>query len=157
LPGPNRSIRPISISQLPNYPITQFFLAFGLLGRFGVSSDRIDLGRTGEDLACQELQRRGYAIVARRYRCPAGELDIVARDGQTLVFVEVKTRRGSRFGRAVEAVTAAKQRKISALAVQYLARHNAFGRSCRFDVVAITVGADGTTIDVLQNAFDAAE
>ena len=121
-----------------------------------VSSSRVDLGRTGEDLACRELQRRGYAIVARRYRCLAGELDIVARDGQTLVFVEVKTRRGSGFGRAVEAVTAAKKRKISVVAVEYLTRHNAFAHPCRFDVVAITVGAGGTTIDVLQNAFDAA-
>ncbi len=116
----------------------------------------MDLGKKGEDLACRELQRRGYAILARRYRSLIGELDIVARDGQTLVFVEVKTRHGSRFGRAVEAITAAKRRKITVLAIDYLTRHKALAHPCRFDVVAITIGTGGTTIDVLQNAFDAA-
>src|SRR3989442_12829220 len=65
---------------------------------------RIALGKIGEDLACRELERRGYAIVARRYRRRGGELDIVARDGPTVVFVEVKTRDGRWFGGAAEAV-----------------------------------------------------
>jgi putative endonuclease len=68
-----------------------------------MSDHRVAMGKSGEDLACRELERRGYAIIARRYRRRSGEFDIVARDGKTTVFVEVKTRRGHRFGDAVEA------------------------------------------------------
>ena len=71
-----------------------------------MSQARVALGKTGEDLACAELETRGYAIVARRYRRRGGEIDIIARDGPTLVFVEVKARDGRWFGEAAEAVTA---------------------------------------------------
>ena len=127
-----------------------------MLGSTGVSRGRIDFGKTGEDLACRELERRGYAIVARHYRRRCGELDIVARDGRTLVFVEVKTRHGCAFGSPVEAVTAIKRRRITALARDYVAQHRLSAWPCRFDVVAITfeVG-EPTTVEVLQNAFDA--
>ena len=77
---------------------------------------RIALGKIGEDLACQELERRGYAIVARRYRRRGGELDIIARDGKTMVFVEVKAREGRAFGEASEAVTPHKRLTITRLA-----------------------------------------
>src|SRR5437762_8525459 len=87
-----------------------------------VSQDRVILGKTGEDLACRELERRGYAIVARRYRRRCGELDIIARDGPTLVFVEVKTREGCAFGQAAEAVTALKRRRMAQVAVDYMTR-----------------------------------
>jgi putative endonuclease len=79
-----------------------------------VSQTRITLEKDGEDLACEELERRGYAIVARRYRARGGELDIVARDGPVLQLVEVKTRTGRRFGDAPEAVTIVKQRRLAA-------------------------------------------
>ena len=69
-----------------------------LLAARGMSRDRIALGKSGEDLACAELERRGYAIVARRYRRRGGEMDIIARDGATMVFVEVKAREGHAFG-----------------------------------------------------------
>ena len=69
-----------------------------------MSRYRVVLGKTGEDLACRELERRGYAIVARRYRCRGGELDIIARDGRTTVFVEVKARRDLVFGEALTRV-----------------------------------------------------
>src|SRR5213595_743706 len=92
----------------------------GCSRRASMSRDRVILGKTGEDLACRELERRGYAIVARRYRQRGGELDIVARDGPTLVFVEVKTRQGRSFGEAAEAVTALKRRRIVQLAMEYM-------------------------------------
>src|SRR5436309_10400275 len=102
-----------------------------------MSQDRVILGKAGEDLACRELERRGYAIVARRYRVRGGELDIIARDGATLVFVEVKARIGHEFGEAAEAVTVLKQRRIAQLARQYVARTRSHNCPCRFDVVAI--------------------
>jgi putative endonuclease len=130
-------------------------LAGGLLPGWGVSHDRIALGKTGEDLACRELERRGYAILARRYRCRGGELDIIARDGETLVFVEVKTRDGREFGEGVEAVTALKRRRITQVALDYVARHGSMDRPCRFDVVSIQSGTSGSTIEVFHSAFDA--
>ena len=119
-----------------------------------MSQDRITLGKSGEDLACQELERRGYAIVARRYRVRGGELDIIARDGEVLVFVEVKTRAGRRFGDAAEAVTFAKQRRIADLASDYLVRQHVSECACRFDVVSIHFNAGVPEIEVIQNAFD---
>src|SRR6186713_2815873 len=102
-----------------------------------MTSRRITLGKTGEDLACRELERRGYAIVARRYRQRGGELDIIARDGATLVFVEVKARHGREFGEAAEAVTSFKRRRIAHLALDYIVRHHLSACPCRFDVVSI--------------------
>ncbi len=112
------------------------------------------LGKTGEDLACGELERRGYAIVARRYRRRGGELDIIARDGPTLVFVEVKARDGREFGDAAEAVTALKRRRMAQLALDYVARHRLHDCPCRFDVVSIHRDDGRTTIEVFTNAFE---
>ena len=119
-----------------------------------MSYARIALGKLGEDLACRELERRGYAIVARRYRRRGGELDIVARDGQTIVFVEVKARDGRLFGEAVEAVTALKRRRLTQLAVDYLMRQHLTHCPCRFDVVSIQLETGRPVIQVYQNAFD---
>ena len=119
-----------------------------------MSRARVALGKIGEDLACQELERRGYAIVARRYRRRGGELDIVARDGPTLVFVEVKTRDGRNFGEASEAVTRLKRRRIIDLALDYIVRHRVIGCPCRFDVVAIHLEAGDPVIEIYQNAFE---
>src|SRR5215510_9035 len=116
---------------------------------------RISLGKTGEDLACRELERRGYVILARRYRRRLGEIDIIARDGKTMVFVEVKAREGQTFGEATEAVTAVKQRRIVALATEYLTRHHLSDHPCRFDVVSIQNEAERPVVQVFQNAFDA--
>jgi putative endonuclease len=120
-----------------------------------MSHHRVSLGKTGEDLACQELERRGYAIVARRYRRRGGELDIIARDGKTLVFVEVKAREGRAFGEASEAVTPQKRLTITRLALDYLMRHRLTDCPCRFDVVSIHFEAGVPAIEVFQNAFDA--
>ena len=120
-----------------------------------MSRARVTLGKTGEDLACRELERRGYAIVARRYRQRYGELDIVARDGPTLVFVEVKARADHEFGSAAEAVTPMKQRRLTRLATEYLMRHHLQECPCRFDVVSIHFDAAMPEIEIIQNAFDA--
>ena len=120
-----------------------------------MSRDRVILGKTGEDLACGELERRGYAIIARRYRRRGGELDIIARDGPTIVFVEVKARDGHAFGDAAEAVTAQKRRRITELAIDYLMRHHLSDRPCRFDVVSIHVESGRPVVKVFQGAFDA--
>jgi putative endonuclease len=126
-----------------------------LNGEDDVTTGRIVLGKAGEDLACGELERRGYAILDRRYRRRSGELDIVARHGPTLVFVEVKAREGHEFGDASEAVTAAKRRRMTRLAVDYVMRNHLTGCPCRFDVVSIHF-EDGTPIiEVFPNAFDA--
>src|SRR5712691_5498682 len=111
---------------------------------------RIALGKTGEDLACGELERRGYAIVARRYRRRGGELDIIARDGSTLVFIEVKARDGRAFGEAAEAVTPVKRHRMTQLAVDYMMRHHLSDCPCRFDVVSIHFDAGRPTVEVFQ-------
>jgi putative endonuclease len=118
--------------------------------------DRPSLGRLGEDVACRELARRGYAILARRFRTRCGEIDIVAREGETLVFVEVKTRSSERFGRPAEAVTGRKQAKIALMASEYLLRVNLGPVPCRFDVVTVLVPPTGApAIEVMRGAFDA--
>lgn len=117
-------------------------------------SQHCTLGKTGEDLACEELRRRGYAILDRRYRTRSGELDIVARDGRTLVFVEVKTRASSWFGSPFEAVTAAKRRRVLAMAADYLARRGPRRANCRFDVAAVTFDEDGRpAVEIVTDAF----
>ena len=119
--------------------------------------DRISLGKAGEDCACRELERRGHAILARRYRSRLGEIDIVSRDGETIVFVEVKARTSNRFGEPAEAVTLHKQTRVVAIAEDYLARHRLRHARCRFDVVAISFGTNGQpVVEVFQDAFQAA-
>jgi putative endonuclease len=117
--------------------------------------DRIGLGKSGEDLACGELQRLGYTIVARRYRTRYGEIDIVARDGPTIVFVEVKARTSDHYGAPAESVTLYKQARITAMAEDFVARRGLAGAPCRFDVVAVTFAEGKMRVEVFQNAFDA--
>ena len=119
-----------------------------------MSRDRVILGKIGEDLACRELERRGYEILARRYRRRGGELDIIGRDGATLVFVEVKARDGQAFGGAAEAVTMIKRRRIAQMALEYVTRYRLTNCPCRFDVVSISLDSEGPVIEVYQNAFD---
>ena len=117
--------------------------------------DRITLGKTGEDYACRELERRGYEILARRFRTRLGEIDIVAREDDTLVFIEVKARRSTRFGEPCEAVHWRKQQTIGRLAAEYVLRYGIGNARCRFDVVSVIFG-DGfrPRVEVLRNAFD---
>lgn len=106
-------------------------------------------GRANEDRASRVLEERGYRIVERNYRCKLGEIDLVARDGETLVFVEVRSRSRGDRGTALDTVTPAKQQRIARVAQHYLAvRRPAFG-ACRFDVVGIT----GGRVEVVKDAF----
>jgi putative endonuclease len=111
------------------------------------------LGKSGEDLACAELERRGYAILARRYRTRYGEIDIVARDAGVIVFAEVKARVTDRFGRPAEAVTRQKQRRIARMAVDFLARHRLQDGPCRFDVVTVEWSGERPRVEIYRNAF----
>jgi len=112
-------------------------------------------GQEGESAAEQYLRHKGYRIVARNLRSSVGELDLVAEDGQVLVFVEVKARRTDAFGGAIHAVHQRKQEKLIQLAAQYLARHHLKDRPCRFDVVLLQgTDAAASQIEHIQNAFE---
>jgi putative endonuclease len=115
------------------------------------------LGRRGEEAAARFLKRLGYKILARGRRLAPGELDLVALDGRTIVFVEVKTRTTADVGHPAEAVDAVKQRKLTRLAVTFLKRHGLLEFPARFDVVAITwpEGRGRPVIEHFKNAFDA--
>ena len=112
------------------------------------------LGRRGEDLACAELEKRGYVIVDRRFRTRCGELDIVARDGGVLVFVEVRARSGCSFGTPFESVTWKKRQRLSRMAATYLCVKRLPVTPCRFDVVSIVERQDTHTIELVRGAFD---
>jgi putative endonuclease len=113
-------------------------------------------GRKSERLAAEYLKLKGYRIIETNYRCPVGEIDIIAKDKKTLVFVEVKARRSTRFGSPKGAVTPAKQRKISMAALDYLKRSGQDDARARFDVVAIDTASGKPDIEVVKNAFDLA-
>ena len=117
--------------------------------------DRIALGKWGEDLAAEYLEAQGYELLARNWRCREGELDIVARAGGALVFVEVKTRSGTAFGEPAEAVTRLKARRLHVLAARWLAAGRPPGwHDLRFDVISV-VRRNGLAPEVLhlQGAF----
>ena len=115
---------------------------------------RLSLGRAGEDRAAQYLKDMGYIIVERNYRCRLGEIDIVARDGPVMVFVEVRTRSGSGFGTALESVVYKKQLKVRQVASQYLQHRECFDVPVRFDVLALTLGpGSAAEIEHVKNAF----
>lgn len=117
---------------------------------------RQKLGKSAEDLACGELARRGYVILDRRYRTRLGEIDIIARDGGTLVFVEVKARVGDAFGAPEDAVTPQKQWRMTRMAEAYLTdRRLGEEVDCRFDVVAVDASQTPPQITVYESAFDA--
>lgn len=105
---------------------------------FGDGKPTIEVGATGEDRAVDHLVRKGYRIVERNYRCKVGELDVIARDGGVLVFVEVRSRRSSEYGNALDAVSWHKRRKVTRVAMAYLTARKPRFVEARFDVVAIT-------------------
>ena len=120
-----------------------------------MTMERQELGKIGEDLAVSELEHRGYAIIARRYRTRCGEIDVIADDRGTLVFVEVKARATAEFGTAAEAVTPWKQRRLTRMAREFLVLEHVRDRPCRFDVVAIMFDGPAPVIELYVNAFDA--
>lgn len=116
------------------------------------------LGQGGEQYVAEYLEKKGYRIVDKNYRCKLGEIDIIARDGEELVFIEVKTRSGLSHGSPAAAVDLRKQRQISRTAQWYLAERTLFDSPARFDVISVLF--DDTrqlTIEHISNAFDLCE
>ncbi len=112
------------------------------------------LGSWGEDLAVQHLEEHGYEVLSRNWRCRDGELDVVARRGQVLCFVEVKTRSGLAFGEPAEGVTWQKQRNLRLLAGRWLTATRPTGWSeIRFDVVAVLRTGEAPRVTHLEGAF----
>lgn len=123
---------------------------------FGRAGPAKSLGDRGEQVAAQFLTKLGYRIIATRFRTSLGELDLIAQDGDCIVFVEVKTRRSNDAGAPFEAVGRAKQAQLTRLALAYLRRKGLLERPARFDVVSIVWGADAAEPQVThyRNAFE---
>jgi putative endonuclease len=121
-------------------------------------NSRQHLGKSGEETVAGYLEKIGYKILIKNYRCKLGEIDIIARDDSVLVFIEVKTRSGLDFGCPAAAVNARKQRQISRAAQCYLAEHQLFDSPARFDVISVLCGDTNLQqIDHINNAFDLCE
>ena len=114
------------------------------------------LGNDGETLAERHLRGLGYQILGRQVRLARGEIDLIAREGETIVFIEVKTRRSNRHGSPVEAVTPTKQQQLSRLALMWLKQHQSLHRSARFDVIGVLWPPDSRKPEIrhIRNAFD---
>lgn len=133
-----------------------------------MGDDRGRVGRQGEAIACAVLKKHGYKILEKNYRSRLGEIDIIAQDGDSLVFVEVKTRRTQGFGSPKRGVTPIKQRKLSMAALEYLKKTQQITKKARFDVVAIHLSSNypeesviwrlrpGAHVEIIKNAFDLA-
>ncbi len=117
--------------------------------------DRLQVGPKGEKLARRFLKRQGYKILAKNYTCPVGEIDLIALDGRTIAFIEVKTRQGGDQADPEDTVTAAKRRKLYQVARYWLNQRQADDYACRFDVVAVTLPEGGKpVIRHTPDAFD---
>jgi putative endonuclease len=119
-----------------------------------MTQDRLSLGKMGEELAVTQLRAMKYQILERNYRCLLGEMDIIAREKGSLVFVEVKTRATKDFGGPAAAVHERKQRQLSRIALLYLNQKKIRDVPARFDVVAVDLSGSKPRIEVIQNAFD---
>ncbi len=116
---------------------------------------RKEVGNKGEKLAAKFLKRKGYKIIQRNYKCKLGEIDIIAEQDRTVVFVEVKTRRTQEFGPPQYAITTAKKGQISRVALFYIKEKRLVEQTCRFDVIAITFQPESRKprIEHIENAF----
>jgi len=113
----------------------------------------VKLGQRGEDLAASYLQKQGYKIIQRNYKTMIGEIDIIARDGDDLVFIEVKTRESLEYGHPFESVNKNKRRKIANVAMLYLKRLKDIP-PCRFDVVSVYYEQGRAEFNLIQDAFE---
>ncbi|MFH1678019.1 MAG: YraN family protein [Candidatus Omnitrophota bacterium] len=116
-----------------------------------MSNSGIELGRRGEQIAVSFLKDKGYKIVSINYRTKLGQIDIVARENKTICFVEVKTRKTSRFGKPIDAVGYFKQRKISQVALMFLKENKLLDSQARFDIISIVYPGK---IELIKNAFE---
>ena len=119
-----------------------------------IQNHKQKLGKTGEDFGVAFLQRKGHVIIARNWRGKYGELDIVSMDGATLVFTEVKTRRGQKFGTPQSAVTPLKQKHLCLAALEYITANGYSDYNARFDVLALMQTTEGFKPEWLENAFE---
>jgi putative endonuclease len=122
----------------------------------GMTDRRQTLGKLGEDVAARRLAAQGYVVRERNWRCATGELDLVLERDDALIFVEVRTRRGDRFGTPEESITPRKRVKLVSAALTYLSEHAAADRAWRIDVVAIEIGPRGEVVrfNHLENAIE---
>lgn len=116
--------------------------------------DHLSLGKKGEELAIGRLKALKYKILERNFKCPLGEIDIIAREKETIVFIEVKTRRTKDFGGPAAAVGPHKQRQLSRVALAYLNWKRLQNTPARFDVVAVELIPPSPRIEVIRNAFE---
>ncbi len=121
------------------------------------AADKQELGRKGERIAVRHLKKNGYHVLHRNWECELGEIDIIARQGKKLCFVEVKTRRGDSFGDGLDAVTPDKQARIVRAALGFLMQHKLPVQDCRFDVLAVHFDGNGKhpVCELVQDAFPA--
>ena len=117
---------------------------------------RLELGRRGEELALRKIKRLGYTCIARNYRCALGEVDLIAKDGDTLVFIETKTRTGANLAYAKEAVDERKRRQLSKVALAFMKANNCCEVKSQFDVVAVSLQGKQERIELIKNAFELA-
>lgn len=121
-----------------------------------MTKERLALGKTGEDIAFKKCKKLGYKCITRNYRCALGEIDLIAKHGDCLVFIEIKTRKGRDTGYAKEAVTYRKMKQISKAALTYMKENDCCDVKSRFDVVAVSINQGKPDIEIIQNAFELA-
>jgi putative endonuclease len=124
-------------------------------GREDEVASSVEVGRRGEQVAVRYLKSRGYRILERNYRWNRAEIDVIALDGEVLVFVEVKTRGGEEFGTPARAVDRRKQNQIARVAAHYLQERRLGGTDCRFDVLALMEAPESGKLEInhIENAF----
>ncbi len=116
-------------------------------------NQRQKLGKKGEELAGTYLEKMGYQVLEQNYRTRLGEIDLIAKHGESIVFVEVKTRRSDSYGSPRLAITPQKQKKLSVAALAYLKSRQKMEAKARFDVVVVKTAGGRPEIEVIQNAF----
>jgi putative endonuclease len=117
----------------------------------------LELGLKGEKQAEEFLKKQGYKIIERNFRLPFGQIDIIAKEKNTLCFIEVKARRNISFGLPKEAVSSTKQKKILKVALAYLKQKGFLNKKVRFDVISILYDKDSYKIELIRNAFECDE
>jgi putative endonuclease len=120
----------------------------------GPRREKKELGKKGENLALRFLKKKGYRIIEQNYACKMGEMDLIAKEKDTLVFIEVKTRTSMDFGPPQLAVTEFKQRQLSKVALNFLKEKKVEDAKARFDVVAILLTPGREEIELIRDAFD---
>lgn len=121
-----------------------------------MTEKRLKFGREGEEVAVAFLKKNGYRILEKNFRAKFGEIDVIAEQNSTVVFIEVKARADHQYGHPFNAVTPSKQRKIIQVAQSYLAKHQLMENPARFDVVGLTVdpvNSNSFQVELLENAF----